>query len=306
MLYSWINKVDFVKHRKAFFTLSIVITLLGLITLVVFGLNRGVDFKAGTTLDIGGDKAMDKVKVESLIKDAGFEAKGLTIAGTDNNRATARFDKVLAKEDVTAIMDKLSGEYGTLTKDENTVDTELANELAAKAIYAVLLASLFIVVYVTIRFEWRFAVAGIVALLHDAFIVISFFSIFRWEVNLPFVAAVLTIIGYSINDTIVIFDRVRENMRFAKIKNKEDLDTLVNNSIRQTMTRSINTVFTVFIGALALFIFGSESIKYFSLAMIIGLISGAYSSVFIASPLWLDMKKHALKKPAKPAKAANE
>ncbi|WP_438444283.1 protein translocase subunit SecF [Gorillibacterium sp. sgz5001074] len=303
MLYKWLNAIDYVKNRKKFFAFSITITILGILTLAIFGLNRGVDFKAGTTLDVNGDKPLDKARVEALIKEAGFEAKTLTIAGSNNNHATARFDTVLAQADVTKVMDKLSGEYGTMTKEENTVDTELANELALKALYAVLIASLGIIVYVSIRFEWRFAVAGIVALLHDAFIVISLFSIFRWEVNLPFVAAILTIIGYSINDTIVIFDRVRENMRFAKLRSFNDLADLVNASIRQTMTRSINTVFTVFIGALLLFIFGSESIKYFSLAMILGLVSGAYSSIFIASPVWILLKNASLKRPAAPAAA---
>jgi preprotein translocase subunit SecF len=165
-------------------------------------------------------------------------------------------------------------------------------ELAQKGIYAVLIASVGIVIYVTIRFEWRFAIAGIVALLHDAFIVVSLFSIFRFEVGLPFIAAVLTIIGYSINDTIVIFDRIRENMRFAKIKTHEDLQNVVNASVWQTLTRSINTVMTVVVAALCLFIFGGESIKLFSLAMLFGLFSGAYSSIFIASPLWLLLKKN--------------
>lgn len=307
MLYNWINKVDFVRHSKKFFAFSITITILGILTLAIFGLNTGVDFNAGTTLDINAEKPMEKAKVETVIKEAlGFDAKGLTLAGTDNNHATARFDKVLAKEDVTKVMDKLSAEYGTLSKEENTVDTELANELARKAIYAVLIASLGIIIYVSIRFEWRFAVAGIVALLHDAFIVISLFSLFRWEVNLPFVAAILTIIGYSINDTIVIFDRIRENMRFAKLRNHDDLADLVNGAVRQTMTRSINTVFTVFIASLCLFVFGSEAIKYFSLAILLGLLSGAYSSIFIASPFWILLKNASLKKPRPAAAAAKE
>jgi SecD/SecF fusion protein len=178
--------------------------------------------------------------------------------------------------------------------EENTVDTTLAQELARNAIYAVLFASLGIIIYVAIRFEWRFGLAAIIALLHDAFFVISFFSIFQWQVNLPFVAAVLTIIGYSINDTIVIFDRIRENMRFAKLKTYDDLKQLVNRSIWQTMTRSINTVLTVFIGALLIFLVGSQSIRYFSLAILIGLLVGAYSSIFIASPIWVLMKKNSL------------
>jgi preprotein translocase subunit SecF len=281
---------DIVKNRKKFFALSLIITLLGILSLAIFGLNTGVDFKAGTTLDITvPGKTLEKTQVIQVIRDSlTFEPKTTTIA---QNRASARFDKVLTKVEVDKVIASLDKTYGVkVAYEENTVDTELATELARAAIYAVLYASIGIIIYISIRFEWRFAIAAIVALLHDAFMVISLFSIFQWEVNLPFVAAVLTIIGYSINDTVVIFDRVRENLRFAKIKNFDDLSELVNRSIWQTMTRSINTVLTVLIGAVSLFIFGSEGIRYFSLAMIIGLVCGGYSSIFIASPLWLIMK----------------
>jgi preprotein translocase subunit SecF len=286
---------DIIKHRKKFFSLSLVITVIGLITLLTLGLSYGVDFKAGTTLDINVGKATDKAKAEEVFKSTTLEPSTLTIGGNNNDRVSARFDTVLKQEDVQKIDTAFKGAFGNqVTKEENTVDTGIAKELGAKAIWGVVYASLGIIIYVSIRFEWRFAIAAIIALLHDAFIVVSLFSILRLEVNLPFVAAVLTIIGYSINDTIVIFDRIRENMRFAKIKSFDDLKELVNRSIWQTMTRSINTVMTVLVAALCLFIFGSSSIKLFSLAMIFGLISGAYSSIFIASPIWLLLKNKAI------------
>jgi preprotein translocase subunit SecF len=283
-------KFDIIKNRRKYFAVSIIITLLGILSLAIFGLNTGVDFKAGTTLDITvPGKTLEKTKVVQIIKDSlTFEPSTTTIA---QDRASARFDKVLSMVEVNKVMDALDKSYGVKVEhEENTVDTELATELAQKAIIAVLVASLGIIIYVSIRFEWRFAIAAIVALLHDAFIVVSIFSIFHLEVNLPFVAAVLTIIGFSINDTIVIFDRVRENLRFSKLKSFEDLAELVNRSTWQTMTRSINTMVTVLIGAVSLFVFGSEAIRMFSLAMIVGLACGAYSSIFIASPLWLIMK----------------
>lgn len=283
-------KFDIIKNRRKYFAVSIIITILGILSLAIFGLNTGVDFKAGTTLDITvPGKTLEKTKVVQIIKDSlTFEPSTTTIA---QDRASARFDKVLSMVEVNKVMDALDKSYGVKVEhEENTVDTELATELAQKAIIAVLVASLGIIIYVSIRFEWRFAIAAIVALLHDAFIVVSIFSIFHLEVNLPFVAAVLTIIGFSINDTIVIFDRVRENLRFSKLKSFEDLAELVNRSTWQTMTRSINTMVTVLIGAVSLFVFGSEAIRMFSLAMIVGLACGAYSSIFIASPLWLIMK----------------
>jgi preprotein translocase subunit SecF len=290
-------KFDIIKHRKRFFALSAFITLIGILTLFVFGLNFGVDFKAGTSLDITVGKTLDKTKVEQIFKDAGYVPAITTIGGDKSDRVTARFDKVLKLDDVNKIISAMTTAYGvdlSHSHDENTVDIESAKELGKLAIYAVLAACLGIIIYVSIRFEWRFAVAAIIALLHDAFIVVSLFSIFRWEVNLPFVAAVLTIIGYSINDTIVIFDRIRENLRFSKLKNFNDLSELVNRSIWQTMTRSINTILTVLIGAICLFVFGSPAIKYFSLAMIVGLVSGGYSSIFIASPIWLLMKNKSI------------
>ena len=296
---------DIIKHRKKFFSLSILITILGIVTLLVFGLNYGVDFKAGTTLDIAVGQATDQAKASQLFKDAGLTPSSLTIGGDNSDRISARFDKELASEDVQKIDAAFKGAFGdNISKEENTVDTTIAKELASKAIWGVIYASMGIIVYVSIRFEWRFAVAAIVALLHDAFIVVSLFSIFRLEVNLPFVAAVLTIIGYSINDTIVIFDRIRENMRFSKMKTFEDLHELVNRSVWQTMTRSINTVMTVLVAALCLFIFGSEAIRLFSLAMILGLISGAYSSIFIASPIWLLLKNRSMNAKGPNKKAA--
>ncbi|WNQ13004.1 protein translocase subunit SecF [Paenibacillus aurantius] len=293
MRYNYNVRFDVVKNRRLFFTLSLIITAIGIASLLIFGLSTGVDFKAGTTIDVTAGQAIDKAKAEQLVKEAGQEVPSVTVGG---ERASLRFDKVLTEQEVAKIKSGFSGAYGDkVSFEENTVDTTMAKELAQKAIYSVLIASLGIIIYVAIRFEWRFGVAAILALLHDAFIVVSLFSIFRWEVNLPFLAAILTIIGYSINDTIVIFDRIRENMRFAKLKNFDDLAKLVNASVWQTMTRSINTVITVLVGAICLFIFGSESIRYFSLAIILGLFCGAYSSIFIASPLWLVMKNKSMK-----------
>jgi len=289
-------KINFMKHYKRFFAFSVVLTLLGISTILIFNMNYGVDFKAGTTLDITTGIQSEKATIEEIIRTTLPDVKEpLLTLGNKAERVTIRFDKVLTQQQTSQVVQAFENKFGEqVSYEENTVDVTMAKELATKAIYAVLIASLAIIVYVSIRFEWRFAVAAIVALLHDALIVVSIFSIFRLEVNLPFVAAVLTIIGYSINDTIVIFDRVRENVRFAKLKTFGDLVELVNRSIWQTMTRSINTVITVLVAALALFIFGSESIRLFSLAMIIGLLSGVYSSIIIACPIWVLLKNNSL------------
>jgi SecD/SecF fusion protein len=293
-------KVDFVKLSKYFFTFSIIITLIGVIMLSVKGLNYGVDFREGSSIDVTVNKAFEKDAVEQFIVDQGYK-KDHTIS-VSNDRVTIRLGDVLTHDQELTFKKGFQEKFDPKASFEiNTVDVEIARELQTNALLAVAIASIGIIIYVSIRFEWRFAIAAIIALLHTSFIVISVFSIFRLEVNLTFILAILTIIGYSINDTVVIFDRIRENLRFAKLKNTDDLMTLVNHSISQTMTRSINTVFTVFIAAFCLLIFGSESIRMFSLAMTIGLVCGAYTSIFIASPLWLVLKNRTGKKPSKTA-----
>jgi SecD/SecF fusion protein len=264
------------------------------------GLNYSVDFKAGSNVDVALTKSITQDQLKPALDGLGLDHEPTITIG--DKRVNIRYDQELddvqsesLKTAVTKLDDKASFEI-------NTVDTEMARELAKNAIFSVLFASIGIIVYVSIRFEWRFAVAAIVALLHDAFVVVAVFSIFRLEVDLTFIVAVLTIIGYSINDTIVIFDRIRENLRFGKQKSYEDLKALVNKSVAQTLMRSLYTAFTVFVAAFFLLVLGGESIKMFSLAMVIGLLFGAYSSIFIASPLWLLLKKRQ-KLPTKPAPA---
>ena len=160
---------------------------------------------------------------------------------------------------------------------------------------ALIYAAIGIIIYVSLRFEWRMGLSSVLALLHDVFMIVALFSLLRLEVDITFIA-VLTIVGYSINDTIVTFDRVRENLHKIKVITKpEQIDYIVNRSIRQTMTRSVNTVLTVIVVVVAILIFGASSLFNFSLALLIGLVSGVFSSVFIV-PLWGIMKKRQLKK----------
>ncbi|WP_081417242.1 protein translocase subunit SecF [Paenibacillus sp. Soil522] len=284
-------RYDFVGNRNKFFLFSITLTVLGILSLLIFNLNFGVDFKAGTNMDIlVGKPATQKDAKEILVK-AGIEGITPTVGGTGNERVSARFDEVLTQAKIVEIQNAFKAKYGDQVSAEvNVVSPDMAQELGIKTIWAILIASVAIMIYVMFRFEWRFALAANIAILYDAFVVVAVFSIFRLEVDLPFIAAVLTTIGYSINDKIVIFDRIRENLRFGQFKNREQLAEMVNASIWQTMARNIYTVLAVLIVAVCLFIFGSESIKLFAFAKIIGLSSGAYSSICIASPLWLLLK----------------
>lgn len=295
------SKFDFVKSSKTFFIISIVITLIGIASLAIRGLNYGIDFQSGTSVDITISKPVDKETVDQFIKAHEFGEYSLTTAP---NRLSIRFKAALDDVQEKALRTDFSAQVDDKAVYEvNIVDADIAVEQQRNALIGMLVACLGIIIYMSIRFEWRFGLAAVIALAHDAFFVISLFSIFQWQVNLPFIVAVLTIIGYSVNDTVVIFDRIRENLRFAKLKTPADVAMLVNRSVWQTLTRSINTVVTVLAAAICLFIFGSESIRLFSLAMVIGLFVGAYSSVFIASPLWLVLRGNSV--PKKRAKAAN-
>ncbi|WP_052714236.1 protein translocase subunit SecF [Paenibacillus dauci] len=300
MRFKW--NYDFVKLSKYFYTFSIILTIAGIISLAVAGLNYGVDFRSGSNVDVTLTKTLTEEQVKPVVDSLNIgKDPSINIGG--DGRMSIRFETVLTDTQENQLKQAFNKQLDSGASFEvNTVDPTIAKELERNALWAVLLASLGIIIYVTIRFEWRFAVASVVALLHDAFLVISIFSIFRLEVDLTFITAVLTIIGYSLNDTIVIFDRIRENLRFAKQKKRGDVADIVNKSISQTMTRSLNTVLTVFIACLLLFILGSESIRMFSLAMMIGLAFGAYSSIFIASPLWLVLKNRQKPKAKAPSK----
>ncbi|GIP24891.1 hypothetical protein J23TS9_00210 [Paenibacillus sp. J23TS9] len=297
------KEFDFVKLSKSAFIFSIVLTIAGIIALAAFGLNYSVDFRAGSNVDVKLSKNVTKAEVQPLLDNIGI-GKDATVSPGDN-RVNIRFTKELSEDQDEQLKTAIHKLDATASFEINTVDPEMAKELGRNAIYSVLISCIGIIIYVSIRFEWRFALAAIIALLHDAFMVVAIFSIFRLEVSLTFIVAVLTIIGYSINDTIVIFDRIRENLRFGKTKTREDLAKLLNHSVNQMLMRSLYTAFTVFIAAFFLFLFGGESIKMFSLAMVIGLIFGAYSSIFIASPLWLffKYKQKPNGKAVKPSKA---
>jgi preprotein translocase subunit SecF len=281
---------DIIRRRKWFFTISSLITVAGLVVFLVSGFNLGTDFKAGSQVQVQLNQAFTTAQVAHVMTESGLALTpgAVTKAGLNDQTAIIRFPDVLTSKQIASVTSEMKAAFPkALPPQINTVDPLVATQTSHKAVLAVLFASLFIVIYVAIRFEYRYAVAGIIALMHDAFIVMSVFALLRLEVNLTFIAAVLTIVGYSINDTIVIFDRIRENMKLTPPNSYEELQALVNKSLWQTMTRSLNTVATVLIAALMLFFFGGQSIHDFTFALIVGLISGAYSSIFIASPIWV-------------------
>lgn len=290
------DRVDFVHNRKKLYIFSVALFVIGLVCLLVFHLNLGIDFASGTRIEIQTNDALSKTEFQEKLKGEGIETDNIVISGENNNIGVARLKGVLSQKEISDLKTHFKDEFG---KEPNvsTVSSIVGKELAKNAMKAVLIASIGIIIYVTIRFEMKMAIPSVLALLHDAFLVIALFGITRLEVDLTFIAAVLTIVGYSINDTIVTFDRIRENMRKKKrIKKEEELAEIVNKSLRQTLGRSVNTVLTTIIAVIALLIFGSPSIRNFSLALFVGLIAGTYSSLFIAAQIWFDWKKTELKK----------
>ncbi len=290
------DRFDFIKTRKRYFIFSGVLLAAGLIVLGVFRLNLGIDFSSGTRIEVLSTETVVSEDFQERLAEAGIETDDIVISGENNEIGVARFKEVLSKDEIADLKADLKEQYGS-EPNVSTVSPTIGKELAKNAFFALILASIGIVLYVTIRFEMRMAVPAILALLHDAFFIIAVFSLLRLEVDLTFIAAVLTIIGYSINDTIVTFDRIRENLRRKKkLRTPEDISEVVNQSLRQTLGRSINTILTVVFTVVALLIFGSQSIWNFSLALLIGLIAGTYSSIFIAAQLYYVLKVKELKK----------
>ncbi len=290
------DKIDFMKIAKPLFAFSGVVILAGIIILSIFKLNLGIDFTSGTRVDLQSDQPLNQNQVEKKLEAIDLKPNQLSIGGNKNENASMQYKHDLSKDEIAKVSKTLKDAYGK-EPSVNTVSPVIGQELAKNAMLAVIIASIGMIIYISLRFEWRMGIASIISLLHDAFMIIAVFSLFRLEVDITFIAAVLTIIGYSINDTIVTFDRVREMLKKVKVITKEEqIDYIVNSSIRQTLTRSINTVLTVVIVVVAMLILGASSIFNFSLALLIGLVSGVYSSIVIAVPLWGMLKKRELRK----------
>ncbi|MCD7032955.1 protein translocase subunit SecDF [Metabacillus sp. GX 13764] len=279
------DRIDFLKYNKPFAIFSTAAVIIGIVVLFIFKLNLGIDFASGTRVQVNADKPLTAESVTKEFQTVGLKPDEVVLAGNNNNTAVARFVGVLDKSKIAEVKDQFDKNFGS-SLSVSTVSPEVGKELARNALYGILIASVGIIIYVAIRFEFYMAVAAIASLLYDAFFIVAFFSITRLEVDVTFIAAILTIIGYSINDTIVTFDRIRELEKKYRMKTKEDLRIIMNKSLQQTFTRSVNTVLTVLITVICMLIFGSESIRNFSIALLVGLISGVYSSLYIAVQLW--------------------
>lgn len=305
------NKFDIAGHRKIWFLLSLCVIIPGIILLATRGLNFGIDFTGGSIIDLQFEQPVTIQQVrDSLTKyDLGgstIQLEGASGTATDASSSQNVMVRTVALEEDQRmeIMDTLKADCGDFqVLRQEKVGATIGGELITNAILALVVSWALIILYVAYRFEWRFGVAAVLALVHDILVVLAVFAFTQRQVDSSFIAALLTIVGYSINDTIVIFDRIRENMRLH-FRRGGDIDQLVNTSVYQTLTRSLYTVFTVLFTTAALFFFGGETTKDFAFALLIGFGSGAYSSIFIASPIWIMLRKHSDDQHKAPAKAA--
>lgn len=290
------HKLNIVQHRKKFMIASAVMIIIGAGLLSVLKLNPGIDFTHGTRIEILAENSLTKDEIDQEIDQLGLEAKSVVLAGDNNEIAITRYDKVLKEDEVADVKAHFMEKYGN-EPNVSVVSPIVGQELVKNALYALGIAIIGMIIYVALRFEFFFAITAIIALIHDAFFMLVIFSITRIEFDVTIIAALLTIIGYSINDTIVVFDRVRENLQKEKrIKSFKTLAAIVNRSIVQTFTRSINTSVTTLLAVLAFLVLGAQSITGFAVALAIGLIAGTYSSIFLAAQLWLIWRGKMLKK----------
>ena len=279
------------ENRKKFYIVSIVLLLCGIVSLLVQGLNLGIDFQSGTLMDIKfHDGGISIAQVRSSLSAYGLENSNIT---QDGEGTYIIKSLELSEETQNAILQAFrDGLGGFDLKRIESVGPIVGRELARNGIVALIVASALVLVYISIRFQWEYAVSAVACLVHDCLIMLGIFSICQFEVESSFIAAILTVIGYSINNTIVIFDRIRENRRLhAKWKGEE----MVNNSVNQTMVRTINLTmgFTLVLGSLIFL--GGETTRVFAIALFIGNLAGFYSSAFISANLWMDFRPKGIK-----------
>jgi preprotein translocase subunit SecF len=277
------RQFDFMGTRKIWFGASLVLIVISLIALATIGLNLGIDFTGGMLLDLSFERPVTAAGIRAALEPFGLGGAMVQMAGEDARSVLVRtppIDEPTRDRVFTGLEERL-GRFDTVAVD--VVSPIIGRELLDASLLALGLAAIGMIAYIAVRFEWRFGITGVLGLLHDVVIVLGASSLLRLDVSAPFVAAVLTVVGYSINATIVVYDRVRENLRDVR---KEGLPGIVNRSIRQSLARCLNTSGTTLAALGAIYLFGGKTTQDFALALIIGIGVGTYSSIFLAAPLW--------------------
>lgn len=282
-------KIDVIKNKKITFGISALVIIIGMVMMLTSGLNFGIDFTGGTLIqiDLGREIPVEEVRE---IMDGYDQNASIVHAGEGNHEVIIKTTNDYNNDERVEIFNQYKDEYN-LDDDalinQRKFGASIGEETQRRAFISVAIATVGMLLYITFRFEFNFGLAAITALIHDVLIGLSVYSILRIPVNSSFIAAMLIIVGYSINDTIVVFDRIRENIKKTR---KQPFDEIINTSIKQTIRRSINTSATTLIAVTILYILGVEAIKDFALPLIIGVLAGTYSSIFIASPVWYLLK----------------
>ena len=298
--------INFMKRAAIFNGISLVVFLLAVFFLITRGLHLGVEFTGGTVMELSYGQTADLDKVRTTLEKIGLPDATVQSFGSSQTALV----RLPARQEVTGaqMSEKV---MGALRGDDPSVQllrvdfvgSQVGKELVENGAIAILLVSVGIVLYLWLRFEWKFGIAAIIANLHDVVIILGFSAFFQWEFSLPVLAAVLAVLGYSVNESVVVFDRIRENVRKMR---KAALPEVINNAITRTMSRTIITHGCTQLMVTSILIFGGEALHYFALALTIGILFGIYSSVLVASPLliYLRVSREDLIKPDKPKQEA--
>ncbi len=294
------TNIKFSARRKNFYLISVIIILIGLISLLFQGFNFGIDFAGGTLIQLKFEQEEVTVaEIRSALAEMNLATS--TIQSLSPNEFVIRTSQI-ELEERKEILEKIENKIGPFEiLRVEMVGPVIGESLKRLTIFAIVFALIGIILYITLRFEFRFAITSIIALVHDVLIALGILSVLQKEITIPVIAAILTIVGYSINNTIVIFDRLRENL---KLKPRTALEEIVDLSINQSLSRTINTAFTTLLPVLALYFFGG-TLSDFAFVLLVGITIGTYSSICIAGPLLLELKKKG-KKPVKAVSSTNQ
>lgn len=281
--------MNVIKNYKLFYAISLAVIAVGLIMFAVNGLNYGIDFTGGTMLQLEVGKFVSVEQAREIVS-VYDENASIIHSGPEKSELIIRSSKDLSNKDTTEIVSQFVEVYGM---DGSNFQTQkfgpfMGKEIRDRAIFSVIIASVLMLAYISFRFQFKFGVAAVIALVHDVLVTFAVYSVLRLPVNSSFIAAILTIVGYSINDTIVIFDRIREE---SKIYPKLGFGEVINNSIKLSLRRTLFTTLTTLMAVTILYIVGVEDVKVLALPLIIGMVSGTYSSLFIATPILYSLKR---------------
>ncbi len=293
--------IPFMHYALVFNVISVITFILAVVFLITRGLNFSVDFTGGTVMEVSYGQAADLTKIRETVTTLGFNDPSVQNFGTSRDvliRLPLKQGVTSAQLSETVMAALKKDEASVQMRRVEFVGPQVGKELVENGVIALFVVAFGIVIYLAFRFEWKFGVAGIIANLHDVVIILGFFAFFRWEFSLPVLAAILAILGYSVNESVVVFDRIREN--FKKLRGLTT-PQIIDNAITRTMSRTIITHGCTQLMVTSMLLFGGESLHYFALALTIGILFGIYSSVLVASPLvmWLGVKREDLVKPEK-------